>query len=416
LANVLSGFQDRLKAFPFSKVAETIEAEFDQEIDQLFLEFSLTPVACASIAQVHKAKNLEGDIVAVKILRPNIYKLVKRDLNTLKLIKALTGVFSAYFKEKLQDIIRLLENCSNNELDMNIEAASCEQLKEQLSNIEGFYVPKVYWDYTTKKVLTIQWIDGIAFSNKKAILESNSDKKQVAKNLVISYFNQIYVHGFFHADMHPGNLFLMENGDIGVVDFGIMGVIDKKTRIAITEILMAFLNHDYEKVAKLHIRAGLVPPDINLQEFILFCRVIGQNIVDKKIHQISIAKLLGNLLKMTRRYQMKTKPELLLLQKTMLLVEGVGVSLDKDLNMWELARPFIKEWATKNIGFDAKIRDTVLELLEAVKKLPEHLSKEQESEEFLMQEIKTIKSRERRWKILLILSVVSVSTYLFSIA
>lgn len=413
LSEVLSHFQDRLPSFSFNKAWQTIEEEFDQEIDQIFSEFSPIPVASASIAQVHQAKTLQGEIVAVKILRPRIIGQVRRDIVTLKLLSAIIGVFSVYTREKLLDVIKLLENCSEKELDLVFEASSAVQLKEELVDIKGFYVPKIYWNLTSKKVLTTEWIDGIAFSNKKAILVSDFDKKKIAENLVISYFNQVYVHGFFHADMHPGNLFLMKNGDIAVVDFGIMGVIDKKTRIAITEILMAFLNHDYEKVAKLHINAGLVPGDVNLQEFILSLRVIGQTIVDKKVSQISMAKLLGSLLKMTRKYQMKTKPELLLLQKTMLLVEGVGVSLDPHLNMWELARPFISEWAKKNIGFDAKIRDTILELLDVFKKLPQSFSNsDDENEARLKQAIKEAQAKEKRWKILLLLTTAIVIIYL----
>ena len=176
------------------------------------------------------------------------------------------------------------------------------------------------------------------------------------------------MHGLFHADMHLGNLFLMKNGDIAAIDFGIVGSIYKKTRIAIAEILMAFLKQDYNKVARLHIEAGLVPPDVNLEEFALSCRIIGEVAVGKAVGEISMAKLLANLLKMTKKYQMKTRPELLLLQKTMMLVVGVGVFLDKDLNIWDLARPFVKEWATKNIGFDAKIRDFVVEMVDIFKK------------------------------------------------
>jgi ubiquinone biosynthesis protein len=216
---------------------------------------------------------------------------------------------------------------------------------------------------------------GIAFSDKEAIKNSNFDKNQIAKNLVISYFNQVYIHGFFHADMHPGNLFLMKNGDIGVVDFGIIGMIDKKTRIAVAEILMGFLQRNYRKVAQIHLSAGLVPENTNIDEFALSCRIIGESVVDLSIKQISLAKLMGNLLKMARKYNMNTKPELLLLQKTMMLVEGVGVAINKDLNMWELSGPWMKDWAVKNIGFDAKIRDHVVELIDVIKKLPDILEK-----------------------------------------
>jgi ubiquinone biosynthesis protein len=292
-----------------------------------------------------------------------------RDIVTLKIISNIIGIFSKYNKEKLNDVIALLKDCESRELDMMLEASAASDLKENLSDVKGFYVPKVYWNYISEKVLTMEWIEGIAFSDRAAIKASKFDKKEIARNLVISYFNQVYVHGFFHADMHPGNLFLMKNGDIAVVDFGIVGIIDKKTRIAVAEILINFLKRDYEKVAKLHIDNNLVPADTNLKDFALTCRAIGESIVDVSVKQVSLAKLLAQLIKMTRKYNMVTKPELLLLQKTMMLVEGVGASLDGDLNMWELARPWMKDWATKNIGFDAKIRDSFLELFDMIKKI-----------------------------------------------
>ncbi len=372
LALQLSSFQDCLPSFSFKKIVKIIESEFSQPLEKIFAEFDPIPVASASIAQVHKAKTIDGDIVAVKVLRPNIKALIRRDIATLRLLAFFAGLISVYFKEKILNIIELLDACSQKELDLFCEAAAAAELKEKLVDVKGFYVPKVYWGLVSNKVLATDWIDGVPFSNReaiyKAILDSGFDKVEIARNLVVSYFNQVYVHGFFHADMHGGNLFLMKNGDIGVVDFGIMGSIDKKTRIAITEIVIAFLDRDYKKVAQLHIDAGLVPANIDINEFVLSCRVIGELVVDKAVGQVSMAKLLENLLKMTRKYNMQTKPELLLLQKTMMLVEGIGMFLDKDLNIWDLAKPFVKEWAKSNIGFDAKIRDFVLDILGVIKK------------------------------------------------
>jgi len=372
LASQLSSFQDRLPSFSFQKIVKTIESEFSQSLNKIFSEFDPIPVASASIAQVHKAKTIDGDIVAVKVLRPNIKALICRDIATLRLLAFFTGLFSVYFKEKISNIVELLDACSQKELDLFCEAAAAAELKEKLADVKGFYVPKVYWSLASNKVLATEWINGVPFSDRQAIflaIENNGfNKVDIARNLVVSYFNQVYVHGFFHADMHGGNLFLMKNGDIGVVDFGIMGSIDKKTRIAITEIVIAFLDRNYKKVAQLHIDAGLVPENIDINEFVLSCRVIGELVVDKAVGQVSMAKLLENLLKMTRKYQMKTKPELLLLQKTMMLVEGIGMFLDKDLNIWDLAKPFVKEWAKSNIGFDSKIRDFVVEILGVIKK------------------------------------------------
>jgi len=363
MASILSGFQDRLPPFPQSIVKEILAHEFGSQAENFFAEFNFTSVASASIAQVHKAKLKDGTDVAVKILRPQIARIMNRDILTLQLLIKIISCFSKYLAKSFLDVARLLKQVSRDELDLLHEAANASRLKEDLQGLEGFYVPKIFWKDSTSKVLVLEWLNGIPFSNSKAIAESTFDKKQIARNFVISYFEQVYTHGFFHADMHPGNLFLLGNGDIGVVDFGIMGKIDKKTRIAIAEILIGFLQHDYKRVAEIHIEIGLVPPRTNVDELALSCRKIGETIVGSSVKDVSLAQLLTNLIVMTRDYKMVTRPELLLLQKTLLLVEGVGITLDPNLNIWDLARPWVKKWAKKNIGFDAKIRDSILDLI-----------------------------------------------------
>ena len=369
LSNILSIFQDKLPPFQSNKVKKIIQCEFKKKLNDIFSDFILQPVACASIAQVHKAVTGDGNSVAVKILRPNIRKLMKIDIVTLNIFSIIIGIFSRYYKRKMVDIIELLKNSSDNELNLLNEASAASQLKDNLKNLEGIYIPTVYWSLTTNKVLVMEWIDGIAFSNKQGIHNCNFDKNKIAHNLVICYFHQIYVDGFFHADMHPGNLLLMKNGDIAIVDFGIVGIIDHKMRIAIAEILIGFLQKDYKKVAKVHIENGLVPSNTDIVKFSLACRIIGESVVGLSVKQISLVKLLDLLMKTTKKYNMDTRSEFLLLQKTMMLVEGVGMELNNDLNMWDIARPWVKEWAVKNIGFDAKIRDNVLDLLKILKRL-----------------------------------------------
>ena len=214
----------------------------------------------------------------------------------------------------------------------------------------------------------MEWIDGIAFSDKEKIKKIPFDKKKIAKNLIICYFHQIYLDGFFHADMHPGNLFLTKYGDIAIVDFGIIGVIDHKTRVAVAEIFINYLKKDYKKVAKIHIDNGLVPASTSLIDFSLSCRIIGESIVDLSIKQISLVKLIDLLIKTTKKHNMKVRSEFLLMQKAMMLVEGIGMDLDADLNIWDIARPWMSEWIVKNISFDAKIRDYILELSKILKK------------------------------------------------
>ncbi|MBU6338975.1 MAG: 2-polyprenylphenol 6-hydroxylase [Rickettsiales bacterium] len=369
LAKTLAQFQDKVPAFSDKDLKATLKNQYSENFDKIFAEFDFKAVASASIAQVHKAKLQDGKIVAVKILRPSIAAIMARDIRTLKIIIKIISLFSKFLAKSLSDIALLLENLQKSELDLLREAANASRLKEELKDVKGFYVPEIFWKFSTSKILVLEWIDGIAFSNKEAIQASEFDKKQIAENLVISYFTQVYGNGFFHADMHQGNLFLMKNGDIAVVDFGIMGMIDKKTRIAVAEILIGFLNKDYRRVAQVHIDAGLVPSDVNVDDLALSSRKIGETIVGSSVKEISLANLLENLIVMTRDYKMETRPELLLLQKTLLLVEGVGIMLDAELNMWEIARPWVQDWAKRNIGFDAKIRDALLNLFELGKNL-----------------------------------------------
>jgi ubiquinone biosynthesis protein len=368
IAKSLSKFQDRLSPFCNKKAKKILAKEFGENFVKTFSKFNFSPIASASIAQVHKAELANGQIVAVKILRPQISKIMARDISSLKLLTKIVNIFSKFLAKSLSEIFDLLSQVSKSELDLLQEASNASRLKEDLKDVKGFYVPKIFWEFSSSKVLVLEWLEGIPFSDANAISQISFDKKQIAQNLVISYFNQVYANGFFHADMHQGNLFLLKNGDIGVVDFGIMGQIDKKTRLAIAEILIGFLNKDYKKVAQIHIDAGLVPASTNVESLSLSCRKIGETIVGSSVKDISVAKLLTNLITMTREYEMDARPDLLLLQKTILLVEGVGIMLDPNLNIWDLARPWVKNWAQKNLGFDAKIRDVVTDLVAVAKK------------------------------------------------
>lgn len=369
MSKVLSGFQDKMKPFSKKIVKNILKQKLGQNLEGIFTQIDYTPKACASIAQVHKATLIDGNHVAIKILRPSIRRTVKRDLATLDLIIKIISLFSKDLANGLKDVSCVLKKCYETELDLNREAANAIRLKNNMKDEIGFYIPHIYTDITTSKVLVSEWIDGIPFSDHKAILQSKHDKKEVAKNLVISHFNQVYRDGFFHADAHHGNLFLMENGDIAFVDFGIMGEVDKKLRIAIAEILIAYLNKDYARVAQIHRDSGLVPKDVDMYGLELACKKIGDRMVDSSIKDISLARMLTDLIEMTSKYKMTTKPEILLLQKTIILVEGVGVMLDPDLNIWSIAKPWVRQWAVKNISFDAKIRDAVVDFFSAVKNI-----------------------------------------------
>jgi ubiquinone biosynthesis protein len=366
LAQILAKFQDKIKPFKKRQVKKTINSEFANNFDKYFKEFNFTPIASASIAQVHCAKLIDDTKVAVKILRPNIAKKVKRDIKTLKLITKVSFFISKSLNIFLNDILQLLQENSKSELDLTVEASNCSQLKDNLKNLKGFYVPQVFWSLSTKKIMVIEWLDGIPFSDKKNIIASNFDKNKIARNLVLSYFTQVYQYGFFHGDMHPGNLILLKNGDIGVVDFGIMGIIDDKTKIAIARIVIGFIEKDYNKIAQIHIDAGLVPPNTNAKKLALSCRKIGETVVGSKVKEIALGGLLQNLIKMTEEFQMSTKPELLLLQKTILLIEGIGTMLNPEINIWDYAKPWMKEWSKTHIGFDAKIVEIIKDFFKII--------------------------------------------------
>jgi len=369
LAKILAKFQDKLPPFSKSQVKKALEKEFSKTFYQIFLDFEFNPIASASIAQVHRAMLHNKELVAVKILRPNIAKVINRDIITIKILAKFLQIFDKFLAKFLVDIANLLVETSISELDLLKEAANGSKLKEDLKNISGFYVPKIFWKFSSKNILVTEWIEGTALSDQEKLNTINFDRPQVAKNLVISYFNQVYINGFFHGDMHPGNLFLMKNNDIAVVDFGIMGIIDKKTRLAIAQILLGFVNRDYENVAKLHIEAGLVKENVNLESLAISCRKIGETIVDVSVEELSLSKLISALIDLTKEYQMDTKPNLLLLQKTLMLVEGVGVMLDPKLNMWNIARPWVKDWAVKHLGLDARICEATSDIFISLKKI-----------------------------------------------
>lgn len=363
-AVVLSRFHDSLPPFSKRKVKAILKREFNGR--KLFVGFNYTPIASASVAQVHQATielvNKKTELVAVKFLRPNIRKIVQRDIRTLKLIAKISALVGAGFAAKfLADIALLLDDTARSELDLTREARNALRLKNNLAHQPQIHIPEVYQGLSTPDVLVLEWISGVPFSNPKKlrsrIKELGLSKVDVARNLVNSYFHQVYVDGFFHADTHPGNLFLTNDGKIALVDFGIMGVIDKTTRLAVAQILIGFLEHDYQKVAEVHVEAGLVPANTDIYELAQDCKQIGELVVGNSVKNISLATLLLKLIEMTSAHKMVVRPELLLLQKTLLLIEGVGMMIDENLNMWVLAQPFVKKWARHHLGFDARIRD-----------------------------------------------------------
>jgi ubiquinone biosynthesis protein len=373
LSKLLSKFQDNLKAFSSKKAINYIENIYQEDISNIFKNFKEDPIASASIAQTHKAVLKNGELVAVKILRPNIEKIIKIDLLTIKIITLILAIFSKHIRSIRRDILKPLENSLSKEVNLLLEASSSSKVKDILSGYDQFIIPKIHWDLTRKDILIMQWIEGIRFSDKKAIENSDFDKKLLAKNLVIGFFHQAYQAGFFHADMHPGNLILTKEGKIALIDFGIIGILDKKTRIVITQIFINFLKRDYQKVAELHLEAGLIAKNTDLEEFALYSRILGETITDKKVSDVPLILIFSKLIEMMQKYNMKSNENLLLLQKTITLIEGIALSLDKDVNIWEIAKPWMEDWAKRNISFDAKIRDNFLEFAEDIRNIAKKL-------------------------------------------
>lgn len=372
IAMQLSELQDKLPPFSDEIVEESIRAEFGQDIRELFLEFDINSVAAASVAQVHKAVNLDGKQVAVKILRPNIEKILQHDLEYFFWIAKLANKFLPKLRRlKPIEVIEEFKQAIRLEIDLRFEAAAASELKDNCKNDANIYIPEVYWETTSQRILTIEWVDGIGIYNKKEIIEAGHDVDEIAKNVAISFFNQAYRDGFFHADLHPGNIFIDKQGRVVPIDFGIMGRLDKKNRLSVAQILHGFIEKDYVHVAKVHINAGYVPANTDVYLFAQACRSIGEPIVGLPVNQISIAKLLAQLFKITEQFSMETQPQLLLLQKTMVLVEGIGTSLDDKVNMWQLAEPWIKSWAAENMGAKAVIKDKVQTLSDSLCKLSE---------------------------------------------
>ncbi|MFN7038283.1 MAG: 2-polyprenylphenol 6-hydroxylase [Alphaproteobacteria bacterium] len=365
IAFELSMLRDKLPPFATKAAIDIIEYELGGQLSNHYYDFDPQPIAAASIAQVHKATTHNGQKVAVKILRPNIEEIFSKDI---KLFKSLAALINKKFKNfkrlKLEEVLFTFEQSIILELDLRFEAAAASELKENLKNDNDIYIPSVEWDKTSKRVLTIEWIEGIKIEDHEEIIKRKFNTEKIAANIAISFFNQAYRDGLFHADMHPGNLLINEKGQIVLIDFGIMGRLDKKTRIYVAEILDGFLKRDYLRVARIHFKAGYIPSNQSLELFAQACRSIGEPIVGLPVNRISIAKLLAQLFKITKDFSMETQPQLLLLQKTMMMVEGVGTMLNPNVNMWQLAEPWIYNWAKKNISFDAKFVDTISEIAE----------------------------------------------------
>ena len=347
LTKSLEKLQDKVPAFELHDSKKIIKKEIGEDYYKNITEIS-EPIAAASIAQVHLAKIMhEGKEkqVAIKILRPDIEKLFNEELDALMLFAYIVeNTFTKAKRLKLVEVVHLLREITNIEMDLRFEAAAANELYENTKNDQGFIVPKIYWNYTTKKILTLDKVEGISIREIQRIEEIGVDLKKLAKNLIQSFLIQAVRDGFFHGDMHQGNLFVNNDGNIIPVDFGIMGRLDENNRKFLAEILYGFIKRDYVKVAEVHFQAGLVPQDASKEEFAQALRSVGEPIFGQSIKDISGGNLLAQLFEITEKFNMPTQPPLLLLQKTMVVVEGVARKLYPETNIWEVSRPVLENW------------------------------------------------------------------------
>ena len=357
IAEALEHLQDRLPPFSEKQARAEITRAFGKPVEALFSSFGAA-MAAASIAQVHRAQTSDSPPVrvAVKILRPHVREQFARDLESLAFFARTAERFSAEARRlRLTAVVATLANSVALELDLRMEAAAASELYERTRGEAEFRVPHIDWTRTSANVLTSEWIDGVSVRDAAAIAAAGRDPKQVAVLVMRSFLTQALRDGFFHADMHPGNLFIDAQGRLAAVDFGIMGRLDAGMRRFMAGTLAGFLRRDYRAVAALHYEFGFVPPHHSLETFAQALRAIGEPIFGKSARDVSIARLLGQLFETTRRFEMQAQPQLVLLQKTMVVVEGVCRGLDPDFDIWEAARPVAEKWMQENMGPEAAL-------------------------------------------------------------
>ncbi|MES2121031.1 MAG: 2-polyprenylphenol 6-hydroxylase [Pseudomonadota bacterium] len=368
----LSLLQDDLPPAPFPLIKQTIESSFGAPLETLYSEFDEVPIGAASIAQVHRAVTTEGREVAVKVLRPGIEEELARAIDTYEWAAAHVERYGGE-AERLRPrlVVAHFRQWTARELDLQREGASASELKENMIAEPGYHIPEIDWRRTARRVLTMEWLDGIKLSDREALIAAGHDCHELACSLVRAFLRQAVVDGFFHADLHHGNLFALTDGRIGAIDFGIMGRIDRRARVWLAEILYGLITGNYRRVAEIHFEAQYVPAHHNVDEFATALRAAGEPIRGLPVKDISVGRMLESLFSITRDFDMQTQPHLLLLQKTMVMNEGVASTLDPDINMWETSEPFISEWIRSELGPEAYYADRIVDTVRALKKLPE---------------------------------------------
>lgn len=364
--------QDALAPVALPAIRAAIEASLEKPIGEIFASIEERPVGAASIAQVHRAMTPDGRTVAVKVLRPGVEEEFARAIETYEWAAAQAEMIGGEFARlRPRLVIATFKQWTARELDLRREAASASELAENMAAVPGFVVPAIDWSRTARRVMTMEWIDGLKLADRAALIKAGHDGKALGARLVQAFLRQAIVDGFFHADLHQGNLFALPDGRIAAIDFGIMGRIDRRARLWLAEILHGLITGNYKRVAEIHFEAGYVPAHHNIGEFTTALRAVGEPIRGLPAKDISIGQMLDGLFAITRDFDMQTQPHLLLLQKTMVMVEGVATSLDPDLNMWDTSGPFVKEWLRSELGPEAWLADRIVDDLRTIARLPD---------------------------------------------
>ncbi|MFM9851634.1 MAG: 2-polyprenylphenol 6-hydroxylase [Sphingomonadaceae bacterium] len=370
-ARDLTRLQDSLPALPYAHIKAAIERSLGRATETLFASIDPEPVGAASIAQVHKAVTTEGKTVAVKVLRPGIEEKFASDIQTYEWIAAHAAARGGELSRlRPREVIAQFKQWTVRELDLRREAAAASELKAMMEGDAGYFVPDIDWQRSAKRVMTLEWIDGIKLTNHEALAAAGFDRRVLATNLVRAFLRQAIAEGFFHADLHQGNLFAMEGGRIGAIDFGIMGRVNRQARLWLAEILHGLITGNYRRVAEIHFDAQYVPSHHNIDEFTTALRSVGEPIRGVAVKDISVGNMLDGLFSITREFDMPTQPHLLLLQKTMVMVEGVASSLDPEINLWDVAGPFVSDWIRGELGPEAVIATQLHRAVKTLADLP----------------------------------------------
>ena len=381
IADELEKLQDRVPPFPGGEARAIVEGAYGRSVSEVFAEFDETPLAAASIAQVHAARLRSGEDVVVKVIRPGVREKIERDVEVLYVFARLARDYAREgHRLRPVEVVREYEKTILDELDLMREAANAAQLKRNFAGNELLHVPAVYWDYCRPEAMVMERIRGVVINDLDELRRRGADIQRLAENGVTIFFTQVLRHNFFHADMHPGNIFVQledpAHPKYCAVDFGIMGTLTARDQHYLAENFLAFFDRDYRRVAQLHVDSGWVPADTRVDELETAVRTVCEPIFNKPLSEISFGQVLMRLFEVARRFQMTVQPQLILLQKTLLQIEGLGRQLYPDLDLWKTAQPVLKDWAADRLSgrsLAEQLRRQLPDLSEALRMLPQVL-------------------------------------------